>query len=85
MAKGKAKSTRVLWLQIIIGIIVLAWFAYDFFHTLFNGATYTLRFDQQLYFNENAIAFIIAMAIKLAFVAFCIWLVRDCYIKLKNL
>lgn len=82
---AKTKSAGLLWLQIIIGMIVIAWLSYDFFHTVFNGVTYKLRFDDRLYFSQNAFAFFIAVAIKLGIYAFFIWLICDCLKKLKSI
>ena len=79
-----SKSNTLIYIELLIGIVAVAWFSYDFFHTLFNGLTYTLRFDSQLRFSENAVAFFIAVGIKLAVFGFFIWLVRDCYRKIKK-
>jgi len=81
---AKTKSKEMIYLQLIIGLIAVAWFSYDFFHTLFNGMTYTLRFDNQISISQNAFAFSIAVIIKLAVFTFFIWLVRDCFKKLKS-
>jgi len=79
-----SKSKPLLWLQILIAVIAIAWFSYDFFHTLFNGMTYTLRFDSRINYSDNAAPFIIAVVIKLGFYYFFIWLLRDCLKKLKS-
>ena len=78
-----SKSKPLIWIQIIIAAIAILWFSYDFFHTLFNGLTYTLRFDSQLKYSDNKFAFFIAIAIKLAVFYFFIWLMKDCLRKLK--
>ena len=79
-----SKSKPLLWLQIFIAALAIAWLSYDFFHTVFNGVTYKLRFDDKLHYSQNAFAFFIAVGIKLAVYYFFIWLIRDCLKKLKG-
>ena len=81
MVAGKSKLS--LWVQLIIAVIVLAWYGYDFFHTFFNGMAYTLRLDTQIAFSQSKTAFIFAVLIKIALVTFFIWLFKDFYKKLK--
>ena len=84
MSTQKSKSNVLIYLQLLFGIVAAAWFSYDFFHTVFNGLTYTLRFDSQLHYSGNAFAFFIAVIIKLGVFGFFIWLIRDCLRKLKK-
>ena len=78
------KSNALMWIQLLIGVIVVAWLSYDFFHTLFNGVTYKLRQNGQLHFSQHPFVFIVTVGIKLAVYAFFVWLVRDCVSKLKK-
>ena len=61
-----SKSKPLIYLQVLIAVVAITWFSYDFFHTIFNGVTYKLRFDSQLHYDDNAFAFFIAVGIKLA-------------------
>ena len=79
-----SKSKPLIWIQLLIATVAIAWFSYDFFHTIFNGMTYTLRFDSRLSYNDNAFAFFIAVAIKLGVFAFFIWLFRDCLRRIRK-
>lgn len=79
-----SKSKTLIWIQLLIATIAVLWYSYDFFHTLFNGMTYKLRFDSQLSYSDNAFAFGIAVVIKLGVFAFFIWLFKDCLSKLKS-
>ena len=83
-SKKAPKSKTLLMIQLVIGIVAVIWFSYDFFHTIFNGRTYTLRFDSQLHFGDNALAFFIAVLIKLGVFGFFVWLIRDCLRGLKS-
>lgn len=78
------KSNVLIWVQIMIAVMLIAWLSYDFFHTVFNGVTYKLRLNDQLYFSQHPFVFIVTVGIKLALYAFCFWLVRDCFKKLKK-
>ena len=82
MAKTQSKTSLLV--QLIVAALVLAWFSYDFFHTLFNGLTFTLRFDSQIAYSQFPIPFVMAVAIKLAVVTFFVWVFKDCIKKLKN-
>ena len=82
-SKSSTKSKLLLWIQLLVAVIAIAWLSYDFFHTVVNGMTYKLRFDEQLSFSQYPFAFVFAVAIKLAVFAFFIWLFRDCWRKLK--
>lgn len=81
---ANTKSMGLLWLQIIIAIIVLAWLSYDFYFTLIDGVTYKIRLNDTLDIRENPIVFIITVALKLLIYGFFIWLVRDCYRKFRK-
>ena len=81
MASGKSKF--LIWVQIVIGAIAVAWFSYDFFHTFVNGLTYTLRFDARIEFSQSSAAFVVAVLIKLLVYGFFLWLIKDCFKKLK--
>ena len=83
-SNSSKKSKALIWVQLIIGVIVVAWLSYDFFQTLFNGVTYKLRLNEQLYFSQHPFVFIVTVGIKLGAYAFFIWLVRDCISKLKK-
>ena len=78
------KSKSLNWLQLIISALILAWLSYDFFHTLFNGVTYTLRLDSQIPFHGNALPFLIAVVIKLGFYYFSVKVLKECIKNLKG-
>ena len=78
------KSKPLLWLQLIVSALIVAWLSYDFFLTLFNGMTYTLRFDSQIPFKGNAFPFLIAVVVKLGFYYFLVKVLRDCFKALRK-
>ena len=78
------KSNASLWIQIGFATIVIAWLSYDFFFTVTTGATYTIRLDDKIQFNQNLVPFIIAIVIKLGIYVFFIWLIRDCFNKINK-
>ena len=81
---AKTELTGLLWLQIAIAIIIIAWLSYDFYFTLINGVTYKIRLNDTLDIREHPLVFIITVALKLSIYGFFIWLVRDCYRKLRK-
>jgi len=80
---AKIKSKVLLWFQIAIAIIVIAWLSYDFYFTLIDGVTYKVRLNDTLDIREHPLVFIITIALKLLVYGFFIWLFHDCYQSLK--
>ena len=81
---ANTKSTVLLVLQLFIGITIIAWLSYDFYFTLIEGVTYKIRLNDTLDIRVHPFVFIITVSIKLFIYSFFIWLVRDCYRKLRK-
>lgn len=81
---AKSKSKFLLGLQLVIGVIVVAWFSYDFFYTFTQGITYKIRLNDTLSFNQYPFVFIVTVFLKLLVYGFFIWLVHDCFKSLNK-
>lgn len=81
---AKSKSKFLLGLQLVIGVIVVAWLSYDFFYTLTQGITYKIRLNDTLSFSQYPFVFIVTVVIKLLVYGFFLWLIRDCFKSLRQ-
>ena len=82
--KSKQKPFFFLILQIIVGMIIVAWLSYDFLQTIVSGETYKLRLNDTLSFTEYPFVFIVTVGLKLAVYVFFIKVIRDCFKQLKE-